>query len=131
MKPVNAKAQRIMGMAYGVPLVIEKWQMKHDLLVVALGDFEIILGLDFLKKAKIALMPYLNGILIANEVCPSFIPCCKISVAENSKGSSSVISAIAIEKALKKGAEVFAAVVVSEGSEQQGEIPGVIARLLG
>jgi len=43
-------------MAYGVPVVLDKWQGKQDLLVVMLDDFDVILGLDFLKKAKIALM---------------------------------------------------------------------------
>ena len=66
MKAVNAKAQRILGMAYGVSVVLDKWQGKQDLLVVTLDDFDVILGLDFLRKAKIALMPHLNGILLAN-----------------------------------------------------------------
>ncbi|XP_061956833.1 uncharacterized protein LOC133678522 [Populus nigra] len=100
MKAVNAKAQRILGMAYGVPVVLDKWHGKQDLLVVTLDDFDVILGLDFLKKAKIALMPHLDGILLAND------------------------------KALKKGGEVFLAVTVTEESEQAGSVPDVIARLL-
>jgi len=130
MKAVNAKAQRIMGTAYGVPLTLEKWQGKHDLLVVTLDDFDLILGLDFLKKAKIALMPYLGGILIASETCPSFVPCYKDSAAESKKGSSSMISAIAISKALRKGNEVYVAVAMGGDSGQSDLVPDVIASVL-
>jgi hypothetical protein len=130
MKAVNAKAQRIMGTAYGVPLTLEKWQGKHDLLVVTLDDFDLILGLDFLKKAKIALMPYLGGILIASETCPSFVPCYKDSAAESKKGSSSMISAIAISKALRKGNEVYVAVAMGGDSGRSDQVPDVIASVL-
>ena len=130
MKAVNAKAQRILGMAYGVPVVLDKWHGKQDLLVVTLDDFDVILGLDFLKKAKIALMPHLDGILLANEVCPCFVPCHKAVLAESRKEGSSLVSAIAISRALKKGGEVFLAVTVTEESEQVGSVPDVIARLL-
>ena len=72
MKAMNAKAQLILGMAYGVPVVLDKWQVKQDLLAVTLDDFNVILGLDFFKKARIALMPHMNGILLMNELCPCF-----------------------------------------------------------
>jgi hypothetical protein len=78
-------------MAYGVPVVLDKWQGKQDLLVVMLDDFDVILGLDFLKKAKIALMPHLDRILLANEVCPCFIPCYKAVVVESRKEGSILV----------------------------------------
>jgi len=31
IKVVNAKAHRIVGRAYGVPIVMDKWNGKHDL----------------------------------------------------------------------------------------------------
>jgi hypothetical protein len=114
-------------MAYGVPVVLDKWQGKQDLLVVMLDDFDVILGLDFLKKAKIALMPHLDRILLANEVCPCFVPCYKAVVVESRKEGSILVSAIVISKALKKGGEVFLAVTVTEESEQVGSVPDVIA----
>lgn len=67
-------------MFYSVLLVLEKQREMLDLLMVVLDDFELIFGLDFLKKDKIALMPYLDGALIANEICLYFVSCCKISV---------------------------------------------------
>ena len=39
--------------------------------MVNLDDFDFILGL---KKAKVTLMSsYLNGIMVANEMCPYFV----------------------------------------------------------
>lgn len=43
-----------------------------------LDDFNIILGQNFLRKAKIALLSYLNGILINNELCLCLVSCCEI-----------------------------------------------------
>jgi hypothetical protein len=72
----------------------------------------VILGLDFLKKAKIMLMLYLGGILIASETCPIFVPYYKTLVAESKKDSNNMILAIAIIKAFKKGSEVFLAIAI-------------------
>ena len=76
-------------------------------MVVALDDFDVIFGLDFLKKVNITLMPYLDGALIDNEVYPNFVPCYNIFVLKESKDNSSMILSIAIEKALKKSVEVL------------------------
>ena len=113
MKAVNVKAQRILGMAYSVPMVLDKWQGKQDLLVVTLDNFDIILGLDFLKRAKIVLMPHLDRILLANELCSYFVPCHKVMVVESQKDGSSLVSTIVISKASKKGGEVFLVVTVT------------------
>ena len=40
---------------------------------MTLDNFDIIFGLDFLKRAKIVLIPHLDGILLANELCPYFV----------------------------------------------------------
>jgi hypothetical protein len=40
--------------------------------MVNLDDFDVIIRL---KKAKVTLISsYLNGIMVANEVCPYFVP---------------------------------------------------------
>jgi hypothetical protein len=48
MKAVNSKAQRITGMSYNMPITLDQWRGKQDVLVVNLDDYDIILGLDFL-----------------------------------------------------------------------------------
>jgi hypothetical protein len=114
-------------MAYGMLVVLGKWQGKQDLLV---PTFDVILGLNFLKRAKIALIPYLDGILLANELCPYFVPCHKAVVVESRKEVSNLVLAIAISKALKKCGEVFLAVAVTRESEQVGLAPNIIDGLL-
>ena len=51
--------------------------------MVTLDDFDVFLGLNFLKKVKIVLMPHQDGILVVNELCPCFVPCHKAVVAES------------------------------------------------
>jgi hypothetical protein len=63
-------------MSYDVPIMLDQLRGKHDLLVVNLDDYDIILGLDFLRKAKIVLVSYLIGVMIVSEGCPCFVPCC-------------------------------------------------------
>jgi len=130
MKAVNSKAQRIAGMSYDVPITLDQWRGKQDVLVVSLDDYDIILGLDFLRKAKVVLMPYLNGVMIASEGCPCFVPCCIVAAANVVKGGKSVVSAIAIDKALRKGGEVFLATIVDEKADYCGEVPKEIASVL-
>ena len=35
-------------MSYDVPIALDQWKGKQDVLVVNLDDYDIILGLDFL-----------------------------------------------------------------------------------
>ena len=66
MKAINPKAQKIVSMSYDVLIMLDQWRGNQDVLVVNLDDYDIILSLDFLRKAKIVLMPYLNGVIIAS-----------------------------------------------------------------
>ena len=50
VKTINAKAQDIVRMAYGVSVSTRSWVGKHILEVMPIGEFEIILGIDFLIK---------------------------------------------------------------------------------
>ena len=68
---------------------------------MTLDNFDVIIGLNFLKKAKIDLMFHLDGILLVNELDPSFVPCHKVVVNESRKESNLVL-AIIISKAFKK-----------------------------
>ena len=39
---------------------------KHNLMVMSLGDFEMILGIDFLRKFHFVPFSHLDGIMIMN-----------------------------------------------------------------
>ena len=47
VKTVNAKAQAIVGLTYGVSMSTVNWVGNHNLMVMQLGESEIILGLIF------------------------------------------------------------------------------------
>jgi hypothetical protein len=51
MKAMISKAQKITGMSYDVLIVLDRWKGKQDMLVLNLYNYDIILGLDFLRKA--------------------------------------------------------------------------------
>jgi hypothetical protein len=92
-------------------------------LVVNLDDYDIILGLDFLRKAKIVLMLYLNG-------CPCFVPCCNVAAVNVVKWGKSLVSTITIDKALRKGGGVFLATIVDQKVDYYGDVPKEIASIV-
>ena len=40
---------------------------KHNLMVMLLGEFENILGIEFLKKFQFVPFPHLDGMMVMNE----------------------------------------------------------------
>jgi len=81
-------------------------------------------------KSQDVLMSYLNRVMIASEGCPCFVPCCNVAAANVMKGGKDLVSAIAIDKALRKGGEVFLATIVDEKADYCGEVPKQIASVL-
>jgi hypothetical protein len=96
IKTVNSNAEVGHGMTGNVALRIGDWNGQVDLMVYPLDDFELILGNEFFVAAKVAVMPHLGGILIADEKRPCFVPRC--SKAEKGKrareGTGGWLSAI-------------------------------------
>jgi len=72
-------------------IILYKWKWRQDVLMINLDDFNIILGLDFLNKVKIAQMPYLNGIVISSELVLILIPCYKVLMKNNIKDIKSLV----------------------------------------
>lgn len=66
MKAVNPKAQKIVDTSYDVLIILDQWRGNQDVLVVNLNNYDIILSLDFIRKAKIVLMSHLNGVIISS-----------------------------------------------------------------
>lgn len=87
MKVVDSKAHKITRMSYNVPIMLDRLKGNQDMLVVNLNDSNIILSLDLLRKVDIALMPYLNGVMITSEGCLCFIPCCNVTSTNATKSA--------------------------------------------
>lgn len=67
MKAVSFSACEVTGIAYNVSLCVGCWTRKINLTIVPLDDFDIILGIEFFKAAKVSVMSYLNGMMINYE----------------------------------------------------------------
>ena len=67
IKAVNNKAHKIQGIAKNVPMQVGDWKGTCSLLCVPLDDFDLIIGVDFILKAKVALIPHLGGLVVLEE----------------------------------------------------------------
>ena len=67
LKVMNNQAQEKHGLAKNVAIQLGDWKGTIDFLSVPLNDFNFILGNDFSQRAKVALLPHLNGLLIMDE----------------------------------------------------------------
>ncbi|KAL3501990.1 hypothetical protein ACH5RR_036439 [Cinchona calisaya] len=73
IKAVNSEAQPVLGVA-SVELTLGPWSGKCSLMAVPLDNFDLILGKEFMATNKIFPIPYLDGIMIADERYPTFLP---------------------------------------------------------
>ena len=73
IKAVNSKAHKIQGVAKNILMQVGDWKGTFNLLCVSLDDFNLILGVDFLLKAKVALIPHLGGLVVLVEKKPYFV----------------------------------------------------------
>ena len=97
---MNAKAQAVEGMSYNVPLTMGNWNGKVDMLMIRLDDFNLILGIYFMRKNQIIPMPHLDRAMVMQESNPYFIPCVHPFRKEGKKKAAEV-SSVVVEKGLK------------------------------
>ncbi|XP_015084310.1 uncharacterized protein LOC107027747 [Solanum pennellii] len=134
VKTVNAKAQAIVGMAYGVSMSTGSWVGKHNLMVMPLGDFEIILGIDFLRKFQFVPFPHLDGVMVMNGSNAGFLkgvhPFGNINKVAKKKDKGMLLSAMSIDKGLKKGEDTILAALVEIKPDVKIEVPDCVGELL-
>ncbi|XP_021854582.2 DNA damage-inducible protein 1-like [Spinacia oleracea] len=65
MKSVNSKAKPILGVAEQVEAKLGDWEGKINFTAVNMDDFNLVLGLEFLRASKAVVMPHLNSLLVA------------------------------------------------------------------
>ncbi|XP_070057433.1 uncharacterized protein [Nicotiana tomentosiformis] len=79
MEAVNSMAQPGYGVALDVPMILGHWSRKFNMTLVPLDDFNVLLGIDFLKKNKLALIPHLDGLMFMGETNLDFVKSLKRS----------------------------------------------------
>lgn len=64
---VNLVTQVVHGMALGVQSFVSFWNGKANFISIALNDFDIILGIEFLVEFKGVVMPHLNRLFVMDK----------------------------------------------------------------
>ncbi|KAH0761429.1 hypothetical protein KY290_017502 [Solanum tuberosum] len=132
MKAINSTAQPSYNMALNVPLMIGHWFGVHNLTVVSLDDFNLLLGIDFMKKIKTAPIPHLYGLMFMGEKDSGFIKGIRPFAKGTNKtaGLAALLSATAFEKGLKKGECAYLATLIEVKLDVQVEVLYDVAKLL-
>ncbi|XP_075087766.1 uncharacterized protein LOC142169758 [Nicotiana tabacum] len=131
MKAMNSKAQPGYGVVLDVPMILGHWSEKFNMTVVPLDDFNVLLGIDFLKKKKVTPIPHLDGLMFMGESSPDFVKgIMPYEVNNENAGIAALISAIAFEKGLKRGEETYLVSLVEVKPDVHIEVPDCVANLL-
>ena len=104
------------------------WKGTCNLLYVPLDDFDLIIGIDFLLRAKVALIPHLGGLLVLEEKQPCFVKA--LRAKDGGKGQLEMLSTIQLKKGLKKGQETYVAALIEIKEEQSVEVPNSMVKIL-
>ncbi|XP_070029127.1 uncharacterized protein [Nicotiana sylvestris] len=111
VKAINSPPQTLGGMTTNVPVKLGPYKGSINLRIAIIDDFDIIVGLEFMRQTNTILVPYANMLLMLGEngAKPCTIPCIPIkTVARN-------ISAMQLEKMARTSA--------SSSADQQLEPP--------
>ncbi|KAF2294337.1 hypothetical protein GH714_009417 [Hevea brasiliensis] len=64
IKAVNYKAANIVGVAHRISCQMGSWNGEIDFTVIPLNDFDVVIGMEFLKKAQAIPIPIVNCLLL-------------------------------------------------------------------
>ena len=106
IKTVNSKAHLVKGVARGVKVKLGDWSGNLNFTAVPLDDFRIVLGIDFLRNARVASMLAADCLLFMGEK-----PCC-VPVQRQKTGSGS-------NKGKSIGAMMLSALQLKRGLQHQ------------
>ena len=107
---------------------IGDWKGTCSLLCVPLDDFDLILRIDFLLRAKVTLIPHLGGLLVLEEKQSCFVKTLKAK--DGGKGQPKMLSAIQLKKRLKKSQETYVAALIEIKEGRSVEVPDSVVKIL-
>ncbi|KAL2237930.1 UNVERIFIED_CONTAM: hypothetical protein Sindi_0984700 [Sesamum indicum] len=73
VKAINSAAQPIAGVAKSVLIKVGAYEGKTNLSVVVMDDFKLILGLEFLRDTRTAVLPHVDSLMMMGAK-PCVIP---------------------------------------------------------
>ena len=128
IKEVNSKTQKIQGIAKNVPMQVGDWKGTCNLLCVPLDDFDLIIGVDFLLKAKVALIPHFGGLVVLKERQPCFVQALRAN--DGGKVQPEMLSTIQLKKGLKQGQDTYITALIKIKDGYFVEVPNSIIKIL-
>ncbi|KAG6507716.1 hypothetical protein ZIOFF_033067 [Zingiber officinale] len=96
---------------------------KTNMMVIPFEDFQIIMGLNFLRKTKIVSMSHLEGVMVMQESNPYFVPGMHPYGKGQKKGKMGIIYAMSLEKGLKRGKITYFATLINMKPDKNVELP--------
>ncbi|KAL0311788.1 UNVERIFIED_CONTAM: RNA-directed DNA polymerase [Sesamum radiatum] len=124
VKAINSAAQPIAGVAKSVLIKVGPFEGKTNLSVVVMDDFKLILGLDFLRDTRTAVLPHVDSLMMMGAK-PCVIPTLAGRTGERN------LSAMQFEKGCKRSEPSYLCTLrFDEIEEASGPILGVIKKLL-
>ncbi|XP_070020075.1 uncharacterized protein [Nicotiana sylvestris] len=127
VKAINSPPQPVGGITKEVPVKLGPYEVKFNLRVVIIDDFELIVGLEFLRKSNTMPVPYADKLLMmgTNRDKPCIIPCMPMKMAVEN------ISALQLKKGVKRHEPTFLETLYIEYIERSsGPIPEPVKELL-
>ncbi|XP_042951365.1 uncharacterized protein LOC122286598 [Carya illinoinensis] len=107
LKAVNSDAKPLDGVARGVELQLGTWRGKLDFSVAPMDDFNIVLGMEFLRQFNVVSLPHYNSVCIL-EGGPCMVP------TMSKPNTTQLLSAIQFKKGCKKGEISYLATLVED-----------------
>ncbi|WCJ29454.1 Transposon Tf2-6 polyprotein [Euphorbia peplus] len=124
LKAVNSAAQSIVGTALKVPCKLGSWAGALDFTIAPMDDFDIVLGMDFLKKSwAIPIVPAKCIIFMNGDPC--VVP---VSISPISE--KKYISALQFKKGLKKGEPSYVIVPSEANSKGCSDVPKLLEEVM-
>ncbi|GKA21078.1 hypothetical protein Tco_0701067 [Tanacetum coccineum] len=124
---VNFSAKAIHGVAKDVRAKIGEWEGMIDLSVVSVGDFKVVLRLEFLNKVRAFPMPFANFLCILDGE-----KTCMVSTERDAKSGVKTLSSMQFKKGFNKSEPLYLAVTSLETDEglSKVKVPKAIERVL-
>jgi hypothetical protein len=124
VKAINSVAQPIVGIAKSVSIKAGPFEGRTNLSAVQMDDFKLILGLEFLRDTKTAVLPYADSLMMMGSK-----PC--VITTQCGKMGEKSISAMQFSKGFKRNEPSFLCTLrLEEIEEATGPIPKPVRRLV-
>lgn len=74
VKIVYTAEQWMVGVAFNVPMELGQWTGRHHVRVARMDDYEVVLGMELLRRVKASVVPHLEGVQVLHEKAAGWIP---------------------------------------------------------